>query len=248
MVKKKSGKKKAEKKEDIVEKKEDIVEKTVKDKDFKEKQNKQIILIGGLMLAVIIIIIAVPLIKHNFFDRFHYINLDFQKTPNGDDILYSTEFPVIDEKGQITHTYSIYFNNDPRELEDIDIAQKIKEQGVQFIQKNTAFISIDPDMNPCSDNSVAMFTLGNFLSDSGLVVKSAFSDKEYAEATGFPYKDCRQSSSNTVIKISSGNKTKIDQKSTNCYEVVYKDCEIQQVTEKFILIILEDYMDQFQEA
>jgi len=46
----------------------------------KEMQNRQIMWAVILMISLILIVVAVPLIKKNFIDKFRYINLDFQKT------------------------------------------------------------------------------------------------------------------------------------------------------------------------
>ena len=41
--------------------------------------------------------------------------------------------------------------------------------------------------------------------------------------------------------------TEIKKINRDCYELTYKDCEINQVSEKFILLVLERYMSYFVE-
>jgi len=213
-----------------------------------KKQNLQLIWIVGLMAAIIVIIIVVPIIKHELFDKFDYMKLSFEKTITGDTIFYTTNIPVV-EQNIISGDYLIYFRNDPRELENISVEEKIEDDGgIKFIKKNTVYISIDPYMTSCDENSVALFVLGSFLKDFGLNVKSGFSDPDYIKSDEFPYINCEHSKSNTVIKITSGDETKIDREIGNCYVITYKDCEIQKGVEKFILLILEDYMDYFEKA
>ena len=42
-----------------------------------------------------------------------------------------------------------------------------------------------------------------------------------SNASGFPYKDCQHSASNTVIKVTSGDETRINQERTNCYDGIF---------------------------
>jgi hypothetical protein len=208
------------------------------------KQNKQMVWIVFLMVAIIVIILAVPIIKHEFFDKFRYSKLEFQKTITGDVIFYQTKIPIVDGK-DITGSYSMQLRNDPRELEEIPADEKISEEGIKFIKSKTVYISIDPNMNKCDDNSVALFTLGSFLKDFGLGVKSAFTDEEFATEQ-FPYINCEHSKGNTVIKVTSGDETKIEKEFGNCYVITFKDCEIQKSVERFVLLILDDYMEYFE--
>ncbi|MBD3253314.1 hypothetical protein GF386_06275 [Candidatus Pacearchaeota archaeon] len=220
------------------------LEKQEKD-DYKipEKPKKQAFWFFILLIFILGVVISVPFIIDNFINKFEFANLDFQKIKQGEITFYFASIPVVDSTGNIIDEYRINFRNDPRDIEKIQLSPRIKKEGLKFLKENTVYISLDPSMNPCEDNSVAMFTLGNFLNDSGLAVKSSFTNKSFAEESRFPYKTCRDSSRNTVIIIKSSNETFINQERTNCYEIIYKDCEIQQAVERFILEVIEDYMN-----
>jgi len=215
-----------------------------------DKQNRQMKIIIFLMIVTISLITVVPFatnyVVKNYVNKFEFINLDFQKTSVGKLIYYSAEVPVVDEYGQIYKFYTIRFINDPRKIYDLEVDARVqKEGGIGFIKRNKVYISLDPDMNQCPDNGVAMFALANFLADSGLTVKSAMTDEQAANETGVPYADCQHSSKNTVIKVSSGDKNFIDQERANCYNLIYKECDTNKVTEKFALQVLEEYMRSF---
>ena len=98
----------------------------------------------------------------------------------------------------------------------------------------------------CHEGIVATLTLSGFLRQFALMnVSSAISDKEIANETGFPYITCANSPRNTVINIIEGNETRIIQTSPDCYTLEFKDCEVMEVSEKFILEIIKGYMKGF---
>ena len=218
-------------------------------KELKQKQNKQLKWIIGLMILLILLILIVPFstnyVIKNYINKFEFIKLEFEKTRMGEMDTYTSFVPVVDNKREIVDQYQVIFRNDPRELQN-EIDPKIMESiGLKFITSKPVYISIDPGMNACADNSVALFTLGGFLADSGLNVKSAVTNPEYAKLNNLTYKTCNDSSSNTVIIVNSGNETKIKQTRTNCFVITYSNCDILKVVERFNLAILEDYMSYF---
>ena len=213
-------------------------------KGIKKKQNRQIMWAIILMISLILIIVGVPFIKNNFINKFRYINLDFQKTQLGDMYFYSTQIPVADSSNNVIGTFSMNFRNDPRELEDINF-KKTTSVPV-FTKERTVYISPGKIERNCVESSAATLTLSGFLRQfAQLNVSAGISDKKVAEENKFPYIACINTKKNTVIEIIEGNETKIEQISPDCYRLEYKDCEIMKVGEKFILAILEGYMDNF---
>ena len=57
---------------------------------------------------------------------------------------------------------------------------------------------------------------------------------------------CETGHFNTVIVVTEGDQTIINEIQDYCYEIQFKDCEILQATEKFMLIILEEYASRFE--
>lgn len=218
-------------------------------KETEEKQDIQIKWIVFLMVSMIIIIIAVPFINKNFINNFDYKGLEFQKTKLGDLVLYSVKFPVVSVTGQVTGDYSMNFRNDPRELEEIP--SNIPDNRVTFVKRsiggyNPVYISLDPDMKLCEDTNLALINFAGFLRGSELDVRSATTNKTYAEKMDIMYKDCTNSPSDTIIRISSSDETSITKTMDNCYDIKYKECEIIEVTERFMLVMLEEYASKFQ--
>ncbi|MDP2925601.1 MAG: hypothetical protein Q8N99_04475 [Nanoarchaeota archaeon] len=222
------------------------------DKKLKKKQNKQIFLAILMMATVIGIAIAVPILYNKFYNEFTFINLDFQKTKLGNTMFYSTKIPITNVKPttgsvikqrDITALYGINFRNDPRYL---DVKTNVTSEELKFVKIGTTYFSFNPDMQNCPDNGVAMINLASFLKDFARInIKSAVS-KEEASTTTYPYVTCKNRPQNTVIMITSGNETKIEKDSENCYILTYNNCEVTQVTEKFEILLLEGYMRYFE--
>jgi len=212
--------------------------------DIKKKQNKQIAWILFLLIGLILIILLVPFINNNYLSKFNYYNLDFQKTQLGELIFYSAKIPIINIHGNVVADYSINFRKDPRKLEEIKV--DIKGDSIVFRKSKQVYITLNPDMEKCENNIIAMANLAGFLINfAELEVEGASTDKDYAEIQDFPYVTCQTHPENTVIFINSGDENMIKQTGSNCYEIKYKDCEILEVSEKFIHVILENYMDYF---
>jgi len=199
-----------------------------------------------LMASIILIILLVPFIVGNFINKFVYLNLDFQKTKLGDIFFYSTRVPIINEQEDIVDSYSMNFRNNPKKLEKIEFSHPNDVDYVYFKKEEVVYISLNPEMEPCEDTTIALIPFAGFLRDFAKQnVSSAVSDEDYANSTGIPYVTCENSVNNTVLYINSGAKTEIKKSARNCYELIYNDCEITKVTEKFTLLVLEKYMSYF---
>ncbi|MFH1358945.1 MAG: hypothetical protein ABIH37_03600 [archaeon] len=218
-------------------------------KEIEKKQDGQIRWVVFLMIALIVIIIAVPFINKNFINKFEYKGLDFQKTKLGDLTLYYVNFPVIGTTGQVTGDYSMNFRTDPRKSDLVQV--NIPNNRIGFTKRsiggyNPVYISVNPDMQICEYSSIAMINLAGFLRDSGLEVKSASPNKTHADENKIKYADCEKGMTDTVIRINSGDENKIDNPMKNCYDIEFKDCEILGVSEKFMLLMLEEYAGRFE--
>jgi hypothetical protein len=213
---------------------------------IKKKQNRQILLAVILMVSILLIILAVPFVRKNFIDKFEYINLDFFKAKSGGITFYTTKIPLVNSYGFPIGDYSMYFRNEPSELEDIEV--NIIEKKIAFEKGGVTYISIESEAPICDDNIVAVVGLTNFLNKFGnLEVKGAMNDAIYTSSNDLEYVTCGTHPDNTVLLIKTGNETIIEKTGENCYELIYKDCEINRVAEKFMLTILEGYMKTYEE-
>jgi len=223
-------------------------EKTKKRKTIKislnKKQSKQVLWALILMIALLLIVLGTPYVIKNYFNKFVYLKLDFEKTQLGNIKFYSTKIPVTNVGWDIVGVYSMNFRNDPRKLEYI--SHNIDDNKISFKKENVTYISFNPDMKACDNTTIALMNLAGFLKDFGnLNISSAVTYYDYARDNNLSYVTCDNSPDNTVIIIDEGEKTEIKKISNECYSITYNNCEIMPATEKFILIILEVYMDYF---
>jgi hypothetical protein len=213
-------------------------------KKIRQKQNRQVMFAVIMMISIILITILIPIIKKNFIDKFNYGGFNFQKTMVGQIKFYSTEVPIFDNQGKIIRYSQVYFVNDPRTLEYIDTDLK----QITFKKaNNTIYISIAGDSPRCENNIVAPVGLKLILKEisGNLKIIGALDDEVLANETKIPFITCENSPYNTVIYLKQGESNQINKTADNCYELVYKDCEILKVTEKFSIEVLKDYIDRF---
>lgn len=214
------------------------------DNKTKKKQNKQIAFAIILMSVLIILLIMIPVLYQKYFTSFNYRGIPFQITKLGELEFYSVKIPTTDIQGQVVGEYLINLRLDPRNLPNVSV--DIPGDIITFKKNNTVYITLNPNMNKCEDSILAISDLSGFISGfGGMKVKGASSNKNYSKENNFPYVNCNTHKNNTVIYINSGNQTSIEKTGTNCYELTYKNCEILEVSEKFILIVLEKYMEFF---
>jgi len=234
-----------EEREEKEDEKDEGKEKEIKRKKaLRKRQNRQIMWLVVLMTCLILIIVLVPYVKKNYFNKFDYIGLEFQKTQLGNIIFYSTRIPIVNSQGQMAGDYTMNFRSDPRELGNISVT--VWENLISFEKEKEVYITLYPEMDICEDNAIAIVNLANFLGDfGGLSIKSASSKKDFADANNVPYVTCQNTPNNTVIYINSGEESRIRKVNENCYEIIYEDCEILPVSERFIMVILEKYMSYF---
>lgn len=211
---------------------------------LKKKQSKQVLWAVILMVALLLIVLGTPYVIKNYFNKFVYIKLDFEKTQLGNIKFYSTKIPIANTGGEIIGVYTMNFRNDPRKLEHL--THNIKDNKVIFKKDEKVYISFNPDMKACDNTTIALMNLAGFLKDFGnLDISSAVTYYDYARDNNLSYVTCENSPDNTVITIDEGEKTEIKKISDKCYSITYNNCEIMPVTEKFMLIILEAYMSYF---
>lgn len=207
-------------------------------KASKENQANIIVIV---MISLIVFLIVLMIVASSI-NNFKYLGIDFTKTKYGEIIVYTAEIPAVDVSGNHRGFLEIDFRHDPRKLRDI--SNEIEEEGVKFIQTRGVWITIDPKIEECENGGVGVVNLGGvFLKNFELITKLGSLDSEHAEKENIDYITCSDSIQNTVLVIIEGEENRIYKEKENCYVMMFKDCEVSRVTEKFQLQILEDYID-----
>jgi hypothetical protein len=227
--------------------------------EIKNKQNRQIVIAIILMVAIIVIILAVPYARDNLFNNFKYKNMEFSKSMVGKIPFYNTQLPLYSQKvfaatgtglaveeinqNRIRNgSYILTLRQDPRDLEDIEVDLDINN--ITFVKQNTMYVTYNASDPKCEHNVISAADLARFLINfGGFDVKGAVMNKDYASANKIPYVTCENYPENTVIMVVASNQTRISKVKERCYKLEYSNCEMLDVSNKFILSIAEGYIN-----
>ena len=185
-----------------------------------ERQNKTLknIFIGLGIFVFVIIIVSLSI---NSAKHFEYKGVEFNVIKEGEIIFYNAVFPIYNRiTGKHIIDYNIYLRNNPKKLENIPF------EGEVILRKDTV-INSTKDFNCDGDGMIAIGNLVQVLETFGTkVVKD-------------PEAGCDALKGQYVfIQIREGNETSIEQFAPTCYNLYVNNCEILEVTEKFIVELL----------
>lgn len=194
------------------------------DKGSKEdntKYNKILIYFGGilgfLVLGLVIWIVA-SYIEHNF----EYEEIPFNKIQEGDITVYRTYLPLTNEKGENVGKHNIYLRTDPRVLSEIPF-----EGEIVFIDK--MYINSTKELFCKGYGTISIENLAGLYRKLGVEVKSG---QNISCGNGKDY---------VYVNIQPGEKTEVKQIKPACYDILVKDCEILEGTEKFLIESIVQY-------
>jgi hypothetical protein len=207
----------------------------------KIKINKNYIALTIIGIILIALVIAAIVYKEKtvYFD---YKNISFYKNYYGRILFYTALINTQDSTGKMTLNQSIDFRNDPRKIGSIP--SNITKLGLIF---NKPLYITENNIKPgCENAGIAFINLARFNANLARdiwgkepEIKGATANRSLAEGSNLTFADCKTYPSNTVILISQGNETKIEQTGPYCYEITFKNCEVLQATERFELAILD---------
>jgi len=217
MVKKKSKKENMKK-----------TKKNIKQKSMSEDNQFKIIV--GIMLGLIFLVVAIFVIS-NLSNEFTYLGLEYERINEGDLILYTSNIVIRLPDGSIRNS-GFYFRNDPRKLKDLDI-DGIIDIPIGLIEEDYTYVAVNPNIEGCEDNMLALINLGLYLNSIESNPKSASTDEEFAEENNFPHITCESETTNPKIIIQKGDENSIELLENECYVLTFNECEITKVTERF---------------
>jgi len=218
------ARKKAEKQEKKKEHKKETTES--EDKSTTRNYIKQ----TKIVVIVMIVLLASVFITYWLTQeskKFEYRGLNFYKEKEGDILFYKSTFVFVTANGENIQAL-LKLRNDPRTLAKIPIEGTIK-------LKNAVVLSVSPEVTNCSDTYRTIVNFAWTLGGFGIRnVSAATTDKKYSKEYRIPLVDCKDANKKTVIVMREGNETKIVQ-DKDCYILEIKNCEVQEVFERFIL-------------
>jgi hypothetical protein len=240
----KEQKKKEEEKKDRENKKRKLEDQDQKKADPKSNEpnyDRQLKWIIGVIVAIFLII-AIAVLIRNSNTGFKYGGLKFEQIKYGEIDLYSTNVPMYDGAGKRVKDLTVDFRLDPRELQDMRVLLGMDNE-IKINTDELVYVSVDPRMEKCEDSGISVINLGGlFLKKAGVNTKISSRNESHAEKEAVPYVTCETHPNNTVIMFQPTKETGIYELDVNCYQFRYEDCEVLEVTERFQMLILEQYM------
>lgn len=184
-----------------------------------EKQNKQLKIILFIIGGVLIIFILGYFVFTSM-RTFEYGGIEFQKLNEKGVVFYHAVFPI-QMTGNMLTNFNVFLRKDPRKLED-----KVEFDGNIFLS-----------------DLMVLNTHGNFNCEGDGVIAIA-NFKQILEAFGTeiitdPNATCDEFKRYVLINIYEGEETKIVENERACYDFYVSDCEILDVTERYLLEVLK---------
>jgi len=205
--------------------------KTEGKKEERKKTNyeMQIMLIIFCMAVIILLIFAISFLVQES-KKFNYAGLRFTKGQQGNLILYFTNIPLKDETGKVQAYLPLYFREDPRKLSRIGTDAEI------MLKPVVAMAADSITVESCQDTILAAMTLSlKFFGGVGIKSFPATTNKSEADTLNRTYVNCSKNANYSIIQFEMGNESRITEEG-NCYTLEFANCEIMNVTERFMLV------------
>ena len=190
-------------------------------KESDEKQNKQLrnIFIGvGLFVMFIILLFLINYLATNS----KYEEVKFNEIREGNLLLYHTSIPLFDNvSGEYYADYNFYLRNNPKKLKEVEF-------NGTFVLKDFIVINSEEDYNCDGDGIIAIVNLKNLYEATGATM---IKDEKAS---------CDPFGRYTYLSLKAGNETEIQQISESCYVLSVNNCEILEVTERYMLEMFID--------
>lgn len=179
------------------------------------KLNKQLAyILVGIGIAVIITL-AMPYLI-NLTKQFNYKGVRFKVIKQGELTFYNTQIPLYNSSGKKYSNYNFYLRNDPRNLENIPFNGKL------YFKKNMV-INATQDFTKCDKYSVIAFA--NLAQLYAVMGTKVIKDLNAS---------CDAQGRYTYLNVKTGNETKIEQVGPSCYDLIVSNCEVLNITERFM--------------
>jgi hypothetical protein len=186
-----------------------------------KKQLKTILIVLGIIVIAFVIVL---LINYKA-THFKYEELKFNMVKEGDIIFYKVPVTTL-ENGEKTG-YNFYLRTNPNKLKKIPFDGEITLRNNLILNVTTENLFCGGDWQLAIGNLMLLDIFGiNVLADETL--------------------GCEENSDYIYVNIHEGNESRIEQFGSSCYNLYIADCEILQVTEKFmaeLFLKINEYLE-----
>ena len=204
-------------------------------KEIKKQERYVAFALIGMVFAIAALIAFVYFYNHS--SDFRYKGLKFSRINQEGLTLYLANIDL--KKAEGNFRLPVYLRHDPRSLEYIP-------SNISVLLRAGTYVAIDPNLSSCYGSNLGPYELGTVLGALGLRVKGATISEEFALENNVPRITCEDNYAGTTIVMQKSNQSRILQ-DDNCYVLNIKDCQITEVTERFIVEMLSDLLERSKE-
>lgn len=166
---------------------------------------------------------------YNHSPSFEYEGVNFEVVQQGDLMLYKTIVPLY-EDGEMVNHYRFFLRNHAEEIEDIPIPEELD-------LKKFVIFNYSEDILCQGKGNIALANLKQLYEVMGATTRTE-------SLTNKSNITCDEEGDYNYINIKEGNETKIEEIGPACYEMTFKDCEILEVTERYMLKMFVQTQDK----
>ncbi len=213
----------------------------------KERVNKKRL----AWFLVIVTVIALALLFFSFKEQilgslnifsseFKHNNITWHKEKFENLTLWTTPLSIYRISENKTYLWTIYLRNDPRKLDKISV-------DIIDMPSKKLYVAFDGSVFHCNDTMISAWTLGEFFGVLGINASGAVTDAELLDlsniSNGLEEKvktcaDAKEDANVVLLKEGKGEKSRIYQ-DNYCYILEIANCEIIEVSERFILGLID---------
>lgn len=184
-------------------------------KDQIAHQNK---LLRNILLTMGVFVLGCGLVLMVLYsmNNFESESIKYNLIKEGDVTFYHTSFPSKFIVPARTIEYNVYLRKDPRELKEINFEGNLMRLEMAVIDSKENF--------DCEgDGVIAVANFNQIMKAMG------------TEVIRDPEASCDSGGRYNYFELKSGEETKIVQTGPACYDLIIKDCEVLEVTERFLI-------------
>jgi hypothetical protein len=176
---------------------------------------------------VVFIVFLVTFFVYNSLRTFEYRDMTFHILNEGDVTFYESKFPIFSMTGDHVSDYSVYIRNDPRNLRDMEFNGDIVLR--DYLVLNTT--------QPFTCDGFGAISIANLVDIYRFMGIKVMKD---------PNAGCDENGRYVFVSVEEATENEtssIEQFGPACYKLKVSNCEILDVTEKFIIESLDKRFD-----
>ncbi|MAG78924.1 hypothetical protein CMI40_00935 [Candidatus Pacearchaeota archaeon] len=179
------------------------------------KEENKILRNVFITIAILFVIFLLSYLYLSSRKHIEYNGVDFDIVKEGNIMFYKTSFPVMYQGKEAV--YNVYIRNNPEELD------KIPFNGEIVLSENMVINMSGSDFVCDGDGVIAIANLVKPLEVFGMKIIKDLNAS------------CDPEGRYTFMQIQPGDKTSIDKVGPRCYNLNINNCEILEVTERFLI-------------